>query len=78
MFDLIKSIIWIILILIVGYFMLYYFGYEVNTDYFFRSKEKCQEKINECTQIVIHKGLDSSDECNFKCVDPKLIIKKAN
>jgi len=76
MFDILKSIVWIAVILVLGYFIMGYFGYEVNTNYFTYSKEKCQAKITDCTNTVLHKGVDSANTCNFNCVDPQLIIKK--
>jgi hypothetical protein len=75
-FDIIKSFIWIVVILVIGYFVLGYFGYEVNMGYFSDSKKNCQEKIKDCTDTVIHKGLDGTNECSLNCVDPQLIIKK--
>jgi len=71
----IKSIIWIIILLIVAYFVMSYFGYEINPEYFSFSKKNCEEKIKECSNSLIHKGLDNA-ECNLKCIDPGLIIKK--
>lgn len=77
MFDLIKSFVWIVVILVIGYFVLGYFGYEVNTGYFSDSKKNCQEKIKKCTDTVIHTGIDNASACNLDCVDPQLIINKA-
>ena len=77
MFDLIKSVIWIVVIIFLGYYIMGYFGYEINSDYFSYSKKECQERINECAKSALRKGLDSVDEkCNFNCVDPDLIINK--
>jgi hypothetical protein len=78
MFDLIKSFVWIAVIIIIGYFIMGYFGYEINKGYFSDSKKNCQEKIKSCTDTVIHTGIDNASECDLNCVDPKLIIKKAN
>ena len=75
MFSLIKLIIWIAGILVVAYFVLGYFGYEVNRDYFSSSKKQCEEKFKECSQELIKKGTEGA-QCDFQCVDPKLIIKK--
>jgi hypothetical protein len=75
MFSLIKSIIWIVGTLVVAHFVLGYFGYEVNRNYFSESKAKCEERLKACTNEVIHQGVDNA-QCDFKCVDPKLIIKK--
>lgn len=76
MFDILKSIIWIIVILLLAYFVMGYFGYEINSDYFSNSKERCQEKISACTNTVLHQGIDSTGKCDFNCVNPQLIIKK--
>lgn len=75
MFSLIKSIIWIAGILTVAYFVMGYFGYEVNKNYFIMSKAKCQEQLKECTDKLIHEGTDNA-RCDFNCTNPSLIIKK--
>lgn len=75
MISLIKSVIWIAGALVIAYFVMTFLGYEINKEYFSDSKERCQERLKECTGDVLHKGLDNID-CDFKCADPKLIIKK--
>ncbi len=75
MFSLIKLIIWICGVAVVAYFILGYFGYEINRDYFNTSKIECQKKLDECKNNIIHNGIDNA-KCNFNCADPKLIIKK--
>lgn len=75
MLDFIKSIIWMAGILVITYFVLGYFGYEVNSQYFTYSKKECEEKLKVCTNNLIREGLDNV-KCDFQCVDPKLIIKK--
>lgn len=75
MFSLIKLIVWMAGVLTVGYFVLGYFNYTVNMDYFTVSKEACQEKIKACAANTIHQGIDNI-KCNVNCVDPNLIIKK--
>lgn len=75
MFSLIKFIIWITGLLVVTYFVLGYFGYEPNRNYFKESKAECEKRLKDCQNQLIHKGTDGA-ECNFNCVDPKLIIKK--
>jgi uncharacterized membrane protein (Fun14 family) len=75
MFKIIKLIVWIAGILIVAYFVLNYFGYTVNKNYFNESKEKCQQRLIDCQKELLHRGVDNA-KCNFNCVDPRLIIKK--
>ena len=75
MFKLLKFLIWIVGLVVVAYFVLNYFGYTVNRNYFNESKTKCQEKLIDCQKELIHQGIDNA-KCNFNCVDPKLIIKK--
>ena len=75
MLSLLKLIIWIVGTVVVACFVLNFFGYEVNHNYFSYSQKQCQTKLQECTNNVIHQGLDNA-ECNFQCVNPKLIIKK--
>ena len=75
MFSLLKMIIWIVGVLVVALFVLNFFGYTVNHNYFNYSKEQCQAKVKECTDKVVHQGIDNAG-CDFQCVNPKLIIKK--
>ncbi len=49
MFSILKSIIWIAGILAVAWFVLGYFGYEINRDYFDSSKAECRQRIKDCT-----------------------------
>jgi len=75
MFHLLKFIIWIVGFVVVAAFALEYFGYEINRNYFDESKTECQKKLKECQNELIHQGIDNA-QCDFNCVDPKLIIKK--
>jgi hypothetical protein len=75
MFKLLKLVIWVVGLLVVAFFVLGYFGYEVNREYFTVSKAKCEEKVKECGSNVVHQGTDNA-KCDFACVDPKIIIKK--
>lgn len=75
MFSLIKLIIWMAGVLVVAYFILGYFGYTVNEEYFSASKTACQEKLKECANDTIQQGINNA-QCDVNCVDPKLIIKK--
>ena len=75
MFKLIKLIIWLAGLVAVTLFLLNYFGYEVNKNYFNESKAKCLEKLDKCKTEYIEQGTKNA-KCDFNCVDPKLIIKK--
>lgn len=75
MFGLIKFIIWIVGFVVVSLFVLDYFGYEVNRNYFDESKKECLAQLNACKDEYIKQGTENA-KCNFNCVDPKLIIKK--
>lgn len=75
MFHLIKNIIWIVGFVVITGFALNYFGYEINRNYFQERKSDCREKLKECREGLIHQGLDNA-QCDFKCIDPKLIIKE--
>lgn len=75
MWSLIKFIIWVVGLCVVTVFVLNYFGYEINKNYFNESKAACEAKIAECQQEYLHKGIDNAN-CSFNCVNPKLIIKK--
>jgi len=56
-------------------FVLNYFGYEINRDYFNNNKSACQEKLRECQNNLLHQGIDNA-QCDINCINPKLIIKK--
>jgi hypothetical protein len=75
MFGLLKLIIWLAGIIVIAYFVLGYFGYEVNRQYFDESKEKCQEALKQCSNKIFRDGIDNA-KCDYNCVDPKIIIKK--
>lgn len=75
MFHLIKFIVWLVGIAVVGFFVLRYFGYEVNMNYFNESKVICQERLNQCSKELVEQGTKNA-KCDFNCLDPKLIIKK--
>ena len=75
MFHLIKFLIWLAGLALVAYFVLPYFGYEVNLNYFNESKGQCQQRLTECSQQLIKQGTQNA-KCDFNCIDPKLIIKK--
>jgi hypothetical protein len=75
MFHLLKFIVWIAGILVLIYLALPFFGYEVNTKYFDKSADRCQEKINECSKNILENGTKNA-KCDLICVNPGLIIKK--
>jgi len=75
MISLIKGIIWLVGFVVVALFVLNYFGYEVNKEYFSQSKKNCQEKLEACAKEYMAQGTQNA-KCDFDCVDPKLIIKK--
>lgn len=75
MFHLLKFIIWLVGLVVVAIFLANFFGYEINRNYFNESKEKCQERLNACGKELIEQGTKNA-QCDFNCVDPKLIIKR--
>lgn len=75
MISLLKLIIWIAGVVAVTLFLLNYFGYEINKNYFEESKVKCQERLEICKKDLVHQGIDNA-KCDFNCVNPKLIINK--
>ncbi len=75
MFSLIKALFWIIVTLFLAYYIANFFGYQVNRGYFTYSKKECEKKLKNCTNDLIHKGIDNA-QCNFQCINPGLIIKK--
>lgn len=75
MISLIKGIIWLVGLVVVTLFVLNYFGYEVNRNYFDESKSECQKRLEACAKEYVEQGTKNA-KCDFDCVDPKLIIKK--
>lgn len=76
-FSLLKLIIWLAGVAVIASFALPYFGYTVNMSYFDERKAACQEKLAECRKDLLKSGFEGAKEtCDWKCVDPKLIIKK--
>jgi hypothetical protein len=73
MFGLIKAIIWLVGFVVISMFILDYFGYEVNRNYFKESKARCLKELKACQSEYLHQGIDNAD-CQFNCVDPKLIL----
>lgn len=77
MFSLLKLIIWIAGMTVVISFVLPYFGYAVNWNYWDDRKAACQENLDQCRKDLLRSGFEGAKEtCDWKCVDPKLIIKK--
>lgn len=75
MFGILKLIVWIVIILTVAYYVMGYFGYEINREYFTYSKMQCRERIKNCTDDLIHQGIDNA-KCDINCISPDLIIKR--
>lgn len=75
MFSILKSIIWIAGILVVAWFVLGYFGYEINKNYFNSNKAECQKRIEDCMDNLIHQGINNV-QCDINCASTGIIIKK--
>lgn len=77
MFDLIRFIIWLAGLAVVGYFLTGFFGYEINTEYFKEQRPTCEERLRQCQKDLIQSGINGvKEKCDWKCVDPKLLIRK--
>jgi hypothetical protein len=75
MFKVIKWIIWLVVVFFVARYIMGFFGYEINSEYFKYSQKQCEGNLKTCVTTFASSG--SADSiCNFKCVNPKLIIKK--
>jgi len=68
-------IIWLVGLIVVVGFVMNYFGYEFNRNYFQERKSDCQNKLKECQSELLHQGMDNA-QCDFNCLDPKLIIRE--
>jgi len=78
MFKLIKLIIWLVGLVVVSHFVMGYFGYAINFNYFKESQDGCEVKIRACKEEFLAKGYEN-EECKIQnCLDQtKFIIKKA-
>lgn len=72
---LVKSTIWLAGVAVVSFFVMNYFGYDVNRNYFTERKADCGERLRECRNELIRQGTENA-QCDFNCVNPKLIINK--
>ncbi len=75
MFRLLKLIIWITGLLTISYFIMNYLGYKINYEYFQYSKKDCEKRLETCEKHLMYMGVKQA-QCNLKCVNPKLFIKK--
>ncbi len=76
MFSIIRFGIWLVGFAVVSYFVMGYFGYEVNLDYFKESKDACQAELLQCQKDLVKTGVEGAREkCHIECIDPGLIIK---
>lgn len=77
MFSLLKLVIWITGVAVIAYFVLPYFGYELNWNYWNEQKADCQEKLAACQKDLLKTGIEGARKtCEWNCVDPKILIRK--
>ena len=78
MFTILRFVIWLCGVAVVAYFVLGYFGYEVNMEYFRASRSTCQRELMQCQKELVKTGVEGAREkCHIECIDPDLIIKKS-
>ncbi len=75
MIKIVKLIIWLVGFGVVSIFVLNYFGYEINQEYFTKSRSACEENLSTCGKEYVKQGTKNA-QCDFDCLNPKLIIKK--
>lgn len=79
MFSLLKHILWLIHIVAIMYFVMRYFGYDLNWHYWDGQKNACEERLERCRHDLLKTGLEGAKQtCDWKCVDvnPKLFLQK--
>ncbi|PIU09211.1 MAG: hypothetical protein COZ85_01810 [Candidatus Moranbacteria bacterium CG_4_8_14_3_um_filter_34_16] len=76
-FDALKSILFVSILVAIFFGAMSFLGYEINEQYFSYSKKKCEEDLKKCAQKILEKK-EINEHCNFKCLEPKLIVKKKN
>ncbi len=76
MFTLIRFAIWLVGFVVVSYFVLGYFGYQINVEYFRESRDACQQELLQCQKDLLKSGVEGAKEkCHIECIDTGLIIK---
>lgn len=76
-FGIIRLTIWLAGLAVVFYIGLRFFHYDINWDYYNEQKKTCQEILHRCQEDLIKNGLEGvKEKCQWKCVDPKLLIRK--
>lgn len=76
-FGLIRIVIWLAGVAVIAYFLLPFVGYRFNWDYFQDRKVQCEKIIRQCQSDLVKTGIEGAKEnCPWKCVDPKLLIRK--
>lgn len=84
MFRLIKFVIWLVGLVVVTHFVMGFFGYAINWQYFNYLKEsnqECEARIRQCKADFLAKGYENPDcqlkDCIQETVDKsQIIIKK--
>lgn len=77
MFTILRFVIWLCGVAVVSYFVLGYFGYQVNLEYFQASKEACQQELLQCQKDLVKTGVEGvREKCHIECIDANLIIKR--
>jgi hypothetical protein len=73
-----KIIKWIIVLAVLFFVVRYvmnFFNYDFNREFFLYSQKRCENNLKACLDKFAGKA-DENSMCNFKCVNPSLIIKK--
>ena len=77
MFSLFRTVIWIVGAFTVVIFVLGYFGYEPNWNYWNSQKEHCSSMAMQCRDTLVRTGTDgAASQCQWNCGDFGLLIKK--
>lgn len=80
MFGLLRLAIWLSGLIVVTYFVLGFFGYEVNLDYFKSRQDSCKTQLLACQADLVKKGIEgakASEQCGaITCLDTHQFIYK--
>jgi hypothetical protein len=79
MVHLVRFIVWTTGTVVIAYFILNYFGYEINRDLFDQRQTECLELLRQCRQDIIDNGVNEALACDYRCVnsdDWKTLIRK--
>jgi hypothetical protein len=75
MIKLIKILVFLVGLVAIGYLIMIYRGYRINTEFITSSEKVCLERVQRCKQEFFEEGAERSS-CRFDCLQHSLFIKE--